>query len=599
MLDPNTGPPCARCTRACTIVPLRNFLVQTSRAMHVDGIRNRGRLGNYTWNPLRTSALDHESVAEDLGGLLLTDENGGFGLQPPADLQRAYGQLGPSPEFQQMAFIQCNLLVSTLEYRLKREGGPTTGIRCALYCRSPMSMPHGQLQLHLVAASDIREAEAAKQRNSDLILGMPEANGPEQEAWLVEQNLIVLPDSGGLVLPLAHASFLVGLLVVECGISSEGAGVGNEQYQRTMNATLRPPACSVFSTSDLAFIRQTGSSLALACAMDLNALLERAGNSVQRRRKMQGIVTKVKTPLRTLRGLSSMLRPRLRKGDPEHDMNEGIIAQGEELNDLISQLQNALSVSQQRFSSRTTDISLSTLSSSPPAPSGLWPQSLLQSPSLPSNPKPRLKSTQSWDDSVTATIHPALPSSSIGADNLGGRPMDIVQGSMVVNKQSPLPVYMAQGTDLLTILNPILTSAGTFARIGGVSFETSIDSTVISILVSIDGTSLKQIISQFFDIALACAKKGDSMMVVLSEDDEANGNGSGIAIQILVSLNEPEGTGRFVGFGRCTSDFDALSRYCKGVGAKLSVGWPSPGPVATLTASLWLPRCTQSTQLES
>lgn len=610
MLDPKAGGLYERCAHAWAPIPFRNVLVHSPRTMHV------GRISSgHPWTTWRTAALgtfwssfkkrivaisyfylpikenrhdaDRESVAEDLG-LLLMNEDGGDGLQSTAGLQAGHAQLGPSPELQQLAFIQCNVLVSTLEYRVRREGRPATGIRCALYCRSPMSLPQGQLQLHLVAASDVREAEAAKQRH-DLILGMPEANGPEQEAWLVEQNLIVLPDSGGLVLPLAHASFLVGLLVVECVVSNdEVTDIGNEHQQRAMNATLRPPACSVFSNADLTFIRQIGSSLALACAMDLNALLEKAGNSIQRR-KMQGLVTKAKTPLRTLRGLSSMLRPRLRKGEPEHDMNESIIAQGEELNDLVNQLQNALSVSQQRLSNQA-DGSRAGLSNGPQS-SGLWPQSLLEAPPpLPSkSKKTAFKSTQSSNFAIP-TVHPALPSSSIGADNIGGRSLENVQE--VVNEPKMVPVtVLDHDTELSTILNPIITSAGTFARIGGVSFDATIDTSTVSLSVSIGSTPLKQIISQYVDIALACVKRGDAMIVVVNEGENNGRNGA--AVQILISFDDQQHT-RTDTVTRCVSDFDALSRSCRSVGAELSVEWSIPGPIANLTANLWLPCSTMA-----
>lgn len=57
------------------------------------------------------------------------------------------------------------------------------------------------------------------------LLTLGEAGKPEVEhlveEWLVQQASLTLPDSGGLVRPLAHGRFLVGLLVVE---RDEGAG---------------------------------------------------------------------------------------------------------------------------------------------------------------------------------------------------------------------------------------------------------------------------------------------------------------------------------------------------------------------------------------
>ena len=244
--------------------------------------------------------------------------------------------LAPSAELRELCHLQLTMLVTALEARLAAV--EETGVRCAVYRRSPASLPSGQLQLQLVAASDIQEAEAAANHRKDLILGIPEANEQYQEAWIVEQNLIVLPDSGGLVLPLAHNQFLVGLLVVECCSPDANA------YSGSLAGSLHPPACAVFSPADMALIKQNGTALGLACALDLRAALERAGHAV-RRRQVQGLVRQARKPLSTLRTLGAMLAPRLQEGEPERDMTESIMAQGQRLGDIVSQLQAFLAPS--------------------------------------------------------------------------------------------------------------------------------------------------------------------------------------------------------------------------------------------------------------
>lgn len=94
----------------------------------------------------------------------------------------------------------------------------------------------------------------------------------------------MLPDSGGLVLPLANGGFLVGLFIVERLAASSGGG-GNSGA----GALPPPPAGSMFGPQDVQLIKQSAAVLALACAMDLRSVLERAGNAV-RQRQLRGLV---------------------------------------------------------------------------------------------------------------------------------------------------------------------------------------------------------------------------------------------------------------------------------------------------------------------
>ena len=260
--------------------------------------------------------------------------------------------LSPSEELRGLVKLQLALLVAALEPRLRTQNS-STAIRCAVYCRRPSSMSAGSLKLQLVGASDGREAEAARQR-TDLILGIPSADGQAQESWLVDQQVIVLPDSGGLVLPLAHNGFLVGLLVVERSAVSERTvredyqtmdGLKNSASQnlyKVVPSALQPSACTIFQPDDVNLLKQAASALALACTMDLRSSLEAAGNRIQGD-VVQGIVSEVKKPLGTIRTLGAMLAPRLKEGEPERDISEAIMVQGERLGQLVRQLQSALS----------------------------------------------------------------------------------------------------------------------------------------------------------------------------------------------------------------------------------------------------------------
>lgn len=261
-------------------------------------------------------------------------------------LQLGLADSKASPELQQLCSMQMQMLLSALEVGIgsalavsgtgwEDAGQGAPALQCTAFLRDPSSLQTGELQLSLAASVGAVEGDAARQRHS-LLLGHGQASLAEQEQWLVEQAVIVLPDSGGLVLPLANGGFLVGLFIVERLAASSGGG-GNSGA-----GTLPPPSAgSMFGPQDVQLIKQSAAVLALACAMDLRSVLERSGNAV-RQRQLRGLVRQAKQPLSTLRTLGAMLAPRLLHGEPDRDMAEGILAQGDRLQELVSQLQSAL-----------------------------------------------------------------------------------------------------------------------------------------------------------------------------------------------------------------------------------------------------------------
>ena len=259
--------------------------------------------------------------------------------------------LQASQELQELCRLQLGLLVSALQLSLQASilgaGGSVIGsldedgplrqqllldprpLRCTAYCRAPGSLRTGNLQLQLVAASDAGAGDAmsaaaagAAQAQRFLFLGQDGMGGGgmgggglhDQEQWILEQPVIVLPDSGGLVLPLAHNGFLVGLLVVERCADEDPAGpaaagavagpspAGSEAAAAAAGADAAageagtgsssssgagrmppPPACLLFRSAELQLLKQTAGVLSLACAMDLRAALERVGAAVRQR----------------------------------------------------------------------------------------------------------------------------------------------------------------------------------------------------------------------------------------------------------------------------------------------------------------------------
>lgn len=513
-------------------------------------------------------------------------------------------QLAASNELRELAQLQLGLLISFLEPRLAATPAQLAA-RCALYCRSPGSLPAGKLQLQLIAASDGREAEAA-QRRQDLILGMPEGNGQYQESWIVEQDMIVLPDSGGLVLPLAHNGFLVGLLVVERCSPLEGTG--------SIAGQLQPPACTVFGAEDLAFIKRSGAALALACAMDLRAALERAGHTV-RQRQMQGLVREVRKPLTTLRTLGAMLAPRLQPGEPERDLSDGIVAQGERLGELVNQLQTALS---------------------PPVAPILPPETseALKAPqyAIPGAPgTPSLQQLNTLQPGGTGPVpqlqYPALPSSTIGADNWS--PATALPVSSATTDANPIDAARTNGgsstheapaapspqsppehcTGLASVLVPLLASATNFAAVSGVTFllapQEQGTSGVPDVQVAADVMALKRMLGQLLDSTIACAAAGDCIELSFLQESWRGAEGVAVAVRLLQAMGPGGGRSSSVAADAdghvYLQEFASLASMARKLGGWFDVKVDSAAQVVqhsmevhtpaggSLSAVLWLP----------
>jgi hypothetical protein len=573
------------------------------------------------------------------------------GLPGESALLDASQLASPSAELRELAHLQLGLLVAALEARLGEFA--ETGVRCAVYCRNPASLAAGHLQLQLVAATDGREAEAARQRQ-DLILGIPTADGQVQEAWLIEQPLIVLPDSGGLVLPLAHNGFLVGLLVVErCGpdlSSSETTSESNQRNQPRFSgaggapASLQPPACAVFQPSDMTLVKQAGAALGLACTMDLRSSIESAGHQLQNR-MVQGIVSEVRKPLGTLRTLSAMLTPRLREGEPEKDLGEGILAQGQKLGELVMQLQQALA---------------------PPIPTivpgkrsgGAYANGLASMPTVLLDASERQRAARqtqkgsSEGPSEAQVRYPALPSSTIGSD-WGGLAGDRApeetsdahseatpltpgeqaveerkdSGDTVASSESNDAQMLSGGAHVVThlsrlrsMLTPLLSAVAKFAVVSGVRLI-PVDSSgcvqaehnIPDVIIPADGLVLKRLLGQLLDGMMACSSRGDCIEFAVEEKLWQGSPG----VLISVRLMQAAGFAAAELDGQLMVEVGALTNLARHVGGWFDLQMHEEfgtrplatvssnrrtnvvGPMqaaGTVAAALWLPIDTASRQ---
>ena len=178
-----------------------------------------------------------------------------------------------------------------------------------------------------------------------LTLGEPGNPDLEQavEEWLLRQPTLTLPGSGGLVLPLAYGRFLVGILIVEqdhadgsdgapaaaaagsagshrAGGTSTSAASSHTGYRRRAGRSAaagrqsashaagsgaagpaggrgaswtRSPDGAAFTAEQLRWVDRVAHGLAMACALDQRAALERAGNQADRLR-VRGLVEEVR-----------------------------------------------------------------------------------------------------------------------------------------------------------------------------------------------------------------------------------------------------------------------------------------------------------------
>jgi len=493
---------------------------------------------------------------------------------------------GPSSELVALARIQLELLKSMLEARIDSACG--AGIRCTAYSRSATSLAESTLQLQLVACSDVavEHDESGKAVRDEFYLGGDAAGGGE-EAWVVKQPLIMLPDNGGLVLPLVHKSFLVGLLAVErvARESSSGARVVKDWV----------PISDMLGAAEINMVKQTGVMLSLSFAMDLRGELERAGSRVQQK-TMQGLVDQARKPLSTLKTLGRMLQPRLPTGDPERDMTDSIVAQGDYLGDIIFQLQEVLSPSlgddaQQQY--------LSSMDNDPPQIERIGAANTA--------------SQRSKTDSITKQSdksYPALPSSSIGADNWDV--LDCVASSEedgndhvgsddTVEYKSQSAVKMYNRCNLWQVLGPLLESARNFTAVKNVSVAVQDKTNAPTDLdVLIHFNDLKRLIGALIDSSLYCANTDDMIEICLFLEEYEEQPGLVMEIRVVKSQGAAARagpSGKEVFLESLQSDILTLEEDAKEYGARLLLDGNAvaegkhirAGGRCTTLVTLWMP----------
>ncbi|GLI64432.1 hypothetical protein VaNZ11_007702 [Volvox africanus] len=273
----------------------------------------------------------------------------------------------------------CTLQLGMLYQLLSRAGTSYSSMRCIMYARNFTSVGPGQVKLVRVAQFPVEPAGQGEefQVQQQLLLhteqswalqGGSAAVDPSAmiEECLLHREVVALPSSSSLVFPLVDRGVLVGLLVVELetdrmngtdgssGGSNGGAegSVGFPDQNGPSAALATAPqergTCPLptnllrgLTDEELQCLRLAVPLLAKACGMDARASWQLAQSSATAA-TARGLLREVQRPLSTLNTFGKMLVPRLKDGDPDKDMANGILVQGKRLQDLMWQLEDAL-----------------------------------------------------------------------------------------------------------------------------------------------------------------------------------------------------------------------------------------------------------------
>ena len=189
------------------------------------------------------------------------------------------------------------------------------------------------------------------------------------EALLVKQRVFALPSANALVVPLSRDDQLLGLLVGEMpaggGWKGNSARTRKERARGSAEATGIPEVEVLSATGEggedsaakaearaqdtaekfgdrrKAALAAAARSVVAAWAMPRRADYATAA-AIRSDERVEGFVTEAREPLTVLRTLGGMLSTHLKPESPSRDMAEAIVAQGDVLAELSSELESAL-----------------------------------------------------------------------------------------------------------------------------------------------------------------------------------------------------------------------------------------------------------------
>ena len=180
----------------------------------------------------------------------------------------------------------------------------------------------------------------------------------DAEQSLVQEEVVLLPNSNTLVLPLADRGVLMGLMVVEGPKEASSSSTGSSWSYGTAeqlgdyasssgsssssSSSSRTPGAVVgLSEEQLRCLRGAVPMLSRACALDLRCGWEALAAAAHQARAAS-LLLEVRGPLRAISTFGRMLMPRLPEGEPDRDMASAIMLQEQRLQEVVAQLEAAL-----------------------------------------------------------------------------------------------------------------------------------------------------------------------------------------------------------------------------------------------------------------
>lgn len=387
---------------------------------------------------------------------------------------RSSTRLGPtrewlSKEFAQLCDAQLVLLADASEAR----------VRSSIYLTTPESLQTRSMRLKKVAhhpSGDARETHSWED--------VPDALLADDllERSLTHESAISLPESGSLVMPLVYGPLLLGLLVIEPEDAHEAV-------------------VDLYTEEEEARVRLIAKTLASAATLEIRS--DRlAKQSEKKSQLLTSLVGQFRGSLDALKGLGSMLVPRMEDDDPSKDMASGILSQGDRLQEVVSQLEYVLHPGS--YTSRRT---VGSTSSSVPWLADRTPlqaRRYLQEASAPTTPD------------TPAAMNRAYRSSGRNRNSSG----------------ADLKARTAGSCDLQEVLSPLLATATPVAASSGVSILAMGGAGPDPLLVDVGvpDKTLTRVLSNVIDAAMLHVPKGGRIEVSATD-----GPGNFVSIQVAFS----------------------------------------------------------------
>lgn len=383
-------------------------------------------------------------------------------------------RLGPtrdwlSKEFGELCDAQLVLLADAAEAR----------VRSSVYLTTPESLQNRGTRLKKVAhhpSGDARETHAWED--------VPDALLADDllDRSLTHESAISLPESGSLVMPLVYGPLLLGLLVIE---PEDG----------------HMAVVDLYTDEEEARVRLIAKTLTSAATLEIRSdrLLKQ---SEKRSQLLTSLVGQFRGSLDALKGLGSMLVPRMEDDDPSKDMASGILSQGDRLQEVVSQLEYVL-----HPRSYTSRRSVSSSSSSVPWLGDRTPQQAqryLQEANAPKTPDTPAAMKRAYRSSETSKK----------------------------SSRGDLKSQKTDSCDLQEVLSPLLATATPVAKSSGVSILAMGGAGPDPLLVDIgvSDKTLTRVLSNVIDAAMLHVPKGGRIEVSATD-----GPGEFVSIQIAFS----------------------------------------------------------------